>query len=75
MRLIRSATSDEWSESTFEGEIYTRLIRGDLLHITVRDYADGYEGTVIFDQVIPLEDIEYRDIFSEETEALWQGIK
>lgn len=75
LRLIRTATSDEWSESSFEGDVYTQVIRGDLLHITVRDYTHGYEGTVIFDQVVPKEAAETRDIFSEEQEALWQGIK
>lgn len=75
LRLIRSATSDEWSESSFEGDVYTQVIRGDLLHITVRDYTHGYEGTVIFDQVITKEAAETRDIFSEEQEALWRGIK
>ena len=75
LRLIRTATSDEWSESSFEGDVYTQVIRGDLLHITVRDYTHGYEGTVIFDQVIPKEAAETRDIFSEEQEALWRGIK
>lgn len=75
LKLIRSAVSDEWSESTFEDQIYTQIIRGDLLHITVRDYTDGFEDAVIFDQVIPVEDTEYRDIFTEEMEALWQGIK
>ena len=75
LKLIRTATSDEWSESSFEGDVYTQVIRGDLLHITVRDYTHGYEGTVIFDQVITKEAAETRDIFSEEQEALWMGIK
>lgn len=73
--LIRTATSDEWSESYFEGDTYTQIIRGDLLHVTVRDYTNGYDDTVIFDQVITKEDAEYRDILTEEMEALWQGIK
>lgn len=75
LRLIRIATSDEWSESYFEGDTYTQIIRGDLLHVTVRDYLSGYDSTVIFDQVITKEDAEYRDILTEEMEALWQGIK
>ena len=75
LKIIRTATSDEWAESTFEDDVYTQIIRGDLLHITVRDYTNGYEGTVLFDQVIPMEAIEYRDIFTEEMDALWQDIK
>ena len=66
---------DNKSGSPIYDQIYTQIIRGDLLHITVRDYTDGFEDAVIFDQVIPVEDTEYRDIFTEEMEALWQGIK
>ena len=75
LKLIRSATSDEWSESSFDDETYTQVIRSGLLHITVRDYTNGYDNTVLFDQVITLEDTEYRDIFWEEEEALWQGLR
>ena len=75
LQLIRRAVSDEWSESTFDDQTYTQIIRGGLLHITVRDYTNGYDNTVIFEEVITLEDTEYRDIFLEEEEALWQGIR
>ena len=75
LKLLRRAVSDEWSESSFEGSTYTQIINGDHLHITVRDYTDGYDSAVIFDQVLTKEDAEYRDIFTEEQDALWQGIK
>lgn len=75
LRLIRSAVSDEWTEDFFEGQTYTSIIHGDTLHITVRDYTDPYEENVLWELIIPKEDTDYRDVFNEETEALWQGIR
>lgn len=46
----------------------------DRLHIIVRDYS-GEETVVLFDETISRNDAEYRDIFNEEMEALWQGLR
>lgn len=76
MKLLRRAVSDELTESTRSGSAYTTTTYTDVMHIAVTDYQSGeYGGTVIWEQTIPLEDTEYRDIFTEEMEALWQGIK
>lgn len=75
LKLIRSAVSDEWSEEIFEGQTYTSIIHGDILHITVRDHTKAYDESVLWEVMIPKADAEYRDIFTEEQEALWQGIK
>ncbi|MBE5811616.1 MAG: SH3 domain-containing protein [Clostridiales bacterium] len=75
LKLIRSAVSDEWSEEIFEGQTYTNIIHGDILHITVRDHTQAYDESILWELIIPREDAEYRDVFTEEMEALWQGIK
>ena len=74
LKLVRSAVSDEWSEEIFEGQTYTNIIHGDTLHVTVCDYT-GYDAIVLWEIIITKEDAEYRDIFTEEQEALWQGIR
>lgn len=74
LKLIRSAVSDEWSEERFEGQTYTMTVHGDILHITVRDHTEQDES-ILWDIIIPKEDTEYRDIFAEEQEALWQGLR
>lgn len=76
LKLIRRAVSEELTESSFSGSVYTITTYTDVLHMTVRDYRSGeYEGSVIWEQTIMLEDTDYRDIFTEEQAALWQGIK
>lgn len=75
LRLIRSAVSDEWAEDIFEGSTYTQIIHGDMLHLVVRDHTADYGESVLLELLLPKEDAEYRDIFTEETEALWRGIK
>lgn len=74
LRLIRSAVSDEWSESIVEGQTYTSIIHGDTLHVTVSDYTGGDDASVLWEIIIPKEEAEYRDIFNEEMEVLWQGL-
>lgn len=75
LKLIRSAVSDEWEESSFVGETYTSIIHGDILHVTVRDHTNGYEDAVIYERIIPMDDADYQRIYDEEMEALWQGLK
>lgn len=72
--LVRSAVSDEWSEDIFEGSTYTQIIHGDILHVVVRDHT-AYDESVLWEITIPKADTEYRDIFTEEAEALWQGVR
>lgn len=76
LELIRRAVSEELTETTFDADAYTHTTYKDILHMTVRDYQAGESGgTLLWEQTITLEDTEYRDIFNEEDEALWQGIK
>ncbi len=75
LQLIRSAVSDEWSEDIFEGQTYTNIIHGDTLHVTVNDYTNDDGDSLLWEIIISKEDTEYRDIFTEEQEALWQGLK
>ena len=75
LKLLRSAVSDEWTEDTFEGSTYTQIIHGDILHMTVRDHTGDYDDSLLWELIIPKADAEYRDVFTEEQEALWQGIK
>ena len=75
LRLLRSAVSDEWSESVFEGSTYTQIIHGDIIQMTVRDHTRDYDDSLLWELIIPKSDAEYRDVFTEEQEALWQGIK
>ncbi|MBQ3155811.1 MAG: hypothetical protein IJB81_02655 [Clostridia bacterium] len=75
LRLIRSAVSDEWSEDVFDGQTYTSIIHGDMLHVVVRDHTKDYDVSVLWELILPKEDAMTRDIFTEEQEALWQGIR
>lgn len=75
LKLIRSAVSDEWTEGVFEGQNYTSIIHGDTLHIVVRDHTKSYDESVIWEIIIAEEDAVYRDVLTEEMNALWQGIK
>ncbi len=74
LQLIRSAVSDEWSEDFFEGQTYTQIIHGDVLHITVRDHSREYDESVIWERIIPLEDVDYGEIHEAEMAAYWQGL-
>ena len=71
LRLLRSAVSDEWSEESFEGSTYTSIVHGDLLHMTVRDH----DGSILWEIVMPKDNIDYESLFEQETEVLWQGIR
>jgi len=75
LRLIRSAVSDEWTEDIFEGSTYTQIIHGDILHVVVRDHMKDYDDSVLLELILPKEAADTRDIFTEESAALWQGIK
>ena len=76
LKLIRRAVSEELREFSFIGSTYTTTIYTDMLHMTVHDYQFGeYEGTLLWEKIVALKDTEYRDIFNEENEALWQGLK
>ncbi len=76
---IRSSVSDEWSESSFEGDTYTQIIHGDVLHVKVLDHTAGNDGAVLYERMFPLDEVmygeDYQRIYDEENAALWQGIK
>ena len=71
LRLIRSAVSDEWAEESFVGSTYTSIVHGDILHMSVRDR----DGSILWEIVMPKDNIDYESLFEQETEALWQGIR
>ena len=79
LRQIRSSVSDEWSESIFEGDTYTQIIHGDILHVKVLDHTAGNDGTVIYERFFALDEVmdneDYYRIYDEEMAALWQGLK
>ena len=75
LHLIRSAVSDEWTEDIFEGSTYTQIIHGDMLHVVVRDHTRAYDDAILWELIVPKETAETRDIYTEEMEALWQGIR
>lgn len=76
LRLIRSAVSDEWSEDVFEGQTYTSVIHGDILHMTVRDHTrGGYDDAVVWEVIIPVDNADVQQLYEEEMNALWQGIR
>ncbi len=76
LKLIRRAVSEELTETSFDTDVYTNKTYKEILHMTVRDYqASEYGGTVIWEHTITVDESYARDIFAEEQEALWQGIK
>ena len=79
LKQIRSAVSDEWSESIFEGNTYTQIIHGDILHVKVLDHTTGHDGTVIYERFVPMDDLQenedYQRNYEAENAALWQGLK
>ncbi len=76
LKLIRSAVSKEREEYTFTDQGYTVTTRSDMLEIKVYDHTSGeYEGELLWELTIPLKDTETRDVFTEEEEALWQGLR
>lgn len=76
LKLVRRAVSEEKTDSAFHDAGFTMTQWNNILHITVRDYLAGEAGgSIIFEETIALEDTEYRDIFTEESEALWQGLR
>lgn len=76
---IRSSVSDEWSESIFEGDTYTQIIHGDILHVKVLDHTAGNDGAVLYERMFLLDEVmdseDYQRIYDEEMNALWQGLK
>lgn len=76
LELIRSAISDNLVVTESTQQTYTTTLYHDILHIAVRNHELGdYDSSVVWEQTISFEDTEYRDIFNEEMDALWQGIR
>ena len=75
LRLIRQGSSEELTETEFGDEAYTVTTYRNRLHIVIRDYSAGdYEGTVLWDNVIELDDMDAA-MFEQERELLWQDIR
>lgn len=76
LTLLRSAVSDEWVEDISEGQTYTQIIHGDTLHVTVRDHTLGsYDDCIVWEVILPKDDIDFESLYKQELEALWQGIR
>lgn len=76
LKLIRSAVSDEWSEEFFERSTWTSVIHGDILHMTVRDHTLGsYDDCIVWEVIMPKDDVDFESLYEQEMEALWQGIR
>ncbi len=79
LKLIRRAVSAELTETTFDTDSYTTTTHANILHVMVADYQSGEyrggEGTIIWDQTATLDEYYDRDIYDEEQEALWQGLR
>ena len=77
LRLIRRGSSEELTEFAFTDGAYTVTTYKDRLHIVIRDYAFGdYEGTVLWDQAVDLNQMEMdAAMFDQVTALLWQGLR
>lgn len=76
LTLIRRAVSDEWAEDVFEGQTYTSIIHGDILHVTVHDFTrGGDDDAVVWEVIMPKDDVDFEQLYEQETNALWQGIR
>ncbi len=74
--IIRRAVSRELEVFEMTGAVFTSTTYTDVLDVKVHDYTTGeYGGTVLWEKTIPVEETEYRDFYTEETDALWQGLK
>lgn len=74
LKHLRSATSVNVEEYAYGDGFYTVTTQHDRVRIVVWDYS-GDESIKLFEEIITLEEAEYRDIFNEEMEALWQGLR
>ena len=75
LRLIRQGSSEELTETKFGDEAYTVTTYRNRLHIMIRDYSSGdYEGTVLWDNIVELDDMDAA-MFGQEKAVLWQGIR
>lgn len=74
LKHLRSATSVNVEEYTSFWGGSTVTTWHDRIRIVVWDYS-GDEAVKLFEEIITLKDAEYRDIFNEEMEALWQGLR
>lgn len=75
LRLIRRGTSEELTVFESMDDSYTMTTYRNRLHVTIVDYSSGaYEGTVLWEEIIALDDMD-AGAFERENERLWQGLK
>ena len=74
LKHLRSAASVNLEEYSYGNGYSTVTTWHDRVRIVVWDHS-GDESIKLFEEFITLEDTEYRDIFNEEMEALWQGLR
>lgn len=71
---IRRAVGEERTERTFTAETSTLTTYRNQLTITIRDYTENrYEGTVIYERTVDLNDEIDRELEMEK-KKLWRGI-
>ena len=76
LKLIRSAVSETKMESTFDNGVYMDVYYYDILHMAVRDHTQGdWEGSVVWEKTITMDEDTFSAAYEEEMAALWQGLK
>ena len=76
LELLRSAESDMLTEESSTATAYTETTYTDIYHIVVRDFTwGGYDDAIIWEATVSREEYETLDIYTEEMNILWQGIR
>ncbi len=76
LEIIRRAVSRELEVFEMNGDTFTNTTYTNILDVKVHDYTTGESGgTVLWERTIPVGEDAYRDFYTEEIEALWQGLK
>lgn len=76
LKCIRSAVSETLVESTHSGSTYTTTTHHDMLHITVRDHELGdWDSSLVWEKTLSIDEALAQDIFEEERQVLWQGLR
>ncbi|MBR6571440.1 MAG: SH3 domain-containing protein [Clostridia bacterium] len=75
LKTIRRATGEEYTETQFESDRTITTTWNDRVRFRVwHDSEDTDEGTVVFEEIVKLDDLDY-DVFLREEAALWEGLR
>lgn len=76
LQCIRTALSEELTESVHRDGVYTVTTYTGMLHMTVRDHTLGdWDSSLVWEKTIVVEEEAYHAAHAEEMAALWQGLK